>query len=116
MFAFVGDCWDLSGSSSSSDPFCSQTKADGSHLPGSPGAEPREVKTNSQPFPPPWCSNGHKSFAPSSDLAFRTIFWLVGSKGRAEPEQSYGLRYTGLAPRITYPADTVCAALTIGLS
>lgn len=80
------------------------------------------MKTNRQPFPgmvgfpPPWCSNGHKNFAPSSDLAFRTVFWLVDRKGRVEPELSYGLRYRDLAPLVTYPGDTVCAALAIGFS
>lgn len=44
--------------------------------------------TRAQPagFPPPRSSKEHKtSFAPGFDLAFGTVFWLAGRKGRGVP-------------------------------
>lgn len=116
MFGFVGDGCDLSGSSSKSDPFCSQTEVDGSHLPGSLGAELQEWEASSHPFPgtavfpPRWCSNGHKTFiTPGFDLTFGTLVWVVGRKGRGAPGSWPQVHRSG-SP-ITFQVDAVCAAL-----
>lgn len=57
-----------------------------------------------------------KTLYPTLILLLGQFFSFLGTKGKAEPEHSYGLGYRGLAPSVRYPAETVCAALAIGLS
>lgn len=91
----------LSGSSSSSGPFCRQTQVDGSSLPGSLGAEPCEGEACSQPFlgtagcPPGGVQRDTKPSLHQALISLSGHFLACGQEGEGSARQR-GPRASGL--------------------